>query len=57
MLGLPELYARLPHLLELQPFESQQTVEKARELEALTLEYIAESRDALKPLGNLPKRG
>lgn len=40
LLGLPDLYARLPRLLEIPNFESQETVEKARCLEALLDEYI-----------------
>jgi len=40
VLGLPELYAQLPGLLEIPRFESQETVAKARQLEALLDEYI-----------------
>ncbi len=40
VLGLPELYEHLPHLLEIQPFESQAAVSKARELEALIEAYL-----------------
>ncbi len=39
ILGLPELYARLLGLLEICPFESQLTAEKAAELEALLEQY------------------
>lgn len=39
ILGLPQLYAQLPGLLEVQPFESQRVVECARALEALLVEY------------------
>ncbi len=39
VLGLPELYARLPGLLEICPFESRLTAEKAAELEALLEQY------------------
>lgn len=40
ILGLPELYARLPRLLEIQHFESQEVVRKAAGLEELIQEYI-----------------
>jgi len=40
VLGLPELYAQLPGLLEIPRFESQETILKARRLEALLDEYI-----------------
>lgn len=40
VLGLPELYAQLPLLLEIPNFESQETVAKARQLEALLDEYV-----------------
>ena len=39
ILGLPELYARLPGLLEICPFESRLTAVKAAELEALLEQY------------------
>jgi hypothetical protein len=39
VLGLPELYARLPGLLEVAPFESMEVVEKAKAVEALLDEY------------------
>lgn len=39
ILGLPELYARLPGLLEVRDFESQEIVSHARALEALLAEY------------------
>jgi hypothetical protein len=39
ILGLPELYARLPGLLEISPFESSVTVGKAEELERLLDQY------------------
>lgn len=42
ILGLPELYERLPHLLEIHCFESAEIVEKARQLEALVDEYVKE---------------
>ncbi len=40
VLGLPELYEQLPHLLEIGQFESQETVEKALAMERLIAEYI-----------------
>ncbi|RPI96789.1 MAG: nucleotidyltransferase domain-containing protein [Chloroflexi bacterium] len=40
ILGLPELYERLPHLLEISHFESQEVVARARELEDIVAEYI-----------------
>ena len=42
VLGLPELYARLPRLLEIRHFESLEVVEKARELGELVEEWIGE---------------
>jgi hypothetical protein len=41
-LALPALYARLPHLFELVPFESRALEEKAGELGALTREYLVD---------------
>lgn len=41
ILGLPDLYARLPALLEICPFESDLTAQKAKELEALVEHYVA----------------
>ena len=38
ILGLPQVYERLAHVLEIQTFESQQVVEQARVLEALLQE-------------------
>lgn len=38
ILGLPEVYQRLPRLLEVQPFEGQRVAENARALEALMQE-------------------
>jgi predicted nucleotidyltransferase len=43
ILGLPDLYARLPHLLEISQFESQEIVRKAEELGELIEEWIGES--------------
>lgn len=43
VLGLPDLYARLPRMFEIQNFESDEIVSKARELEMLIREYIEES--------------
>ena len=43
LLGLPELYARLPHLFELGNFESDEIVSKGRQLEDLIHEYIEEN--------------
>lgn len=40
ILGLPELYERLPRILEISHFESQEVVAKARELEALVEAYV-----------------
>ena len=45
ILGLPELYARLPHLFEIEKFESTEIANKAKELEEL-LEKYAPSPDA-----------
>jgi len=39
ILGLPELYARLPHLFEIRDFESAEIAEKALEVEQLLDEY------------------
>lgn len=41
ILGLPALYARLPTLLEICPFESDLTIHKAKELEELVEFYAA----------------
>lgn len=40
ILGLPEVYARLPRLLEIHNFESQEVVARAAELEALLEETV-----------------
>lgn len=40
ILGLPELYPRLPHLFEIGQFESQEIVRKASQLKELAAEYI-----------------
>lgn len=40
ILGLPELYERLPRLFEIGAFESQEVVSKARALEEMIEEYI-----------------
>ncbi len=40
VLGLPDLYAQLPGLLEIPRFESQETVIKAHQLEALLDTYV-----------------
>ncbi|MCI0698080.1 nucleotidyltransferase domain-containing protein [candidate division KSB1 bacterium] len=40
ILGLPELYQRLPSLFEIEQFESQQIAEKAKDLEALLSAYV-----------------
>lgn len=40
ILGLPDLYARLPHILELPCFESLEIVARAQELETLIDTYI-----------------
>lgn len=40
ILGLPDLYERLPHILEIGQFESMEVVEKAEALEALVEAYI-----------------
>jgi predicted nucleotidyltransferase len=40
ILGLPDLYARLPRLFEVRDFESQEIVEKAATLRSLVNEYI-----------------
>ena len=42
ILGLPELYACLPHLFEIGQFESQEIVSKASQLKSLVSEYIQE---------------
>lgn len=42
ILGMPELYARLPHLFELGKFESDEIIDKARALESLIHTYIEE---------------
>jgi predicted nucleotidyltransferase len=39
ILGLPELYARLPHLFEIQRFESPEISGKAKQVEQLLEEY------------------
>jgi predicted nucleotidyltransferase len=39
ILGLPELYAQLPHLLEIRNFESREIAAKAKQLERLLEEY------------------
>lgn len=39
ILGLPELYAQLSHLLEIRHFESHEIADKAREVEQLLEEY------------------
>ncbi len=44
ILGLPDLYARLPRLLEIGRFESEELVDKARALEALVSQYIDHSQ-------------
>jgi hypothetical protein len=41
-LALPELYARLPHLFELVPFESRALEEKAGELGELARAYVVD---------------
>jgi predicted nucleotidyltransferase len=43
VLGLPELYARLPRLFEIHNFESDEVVNKASQLKELIREYIEES--------------
>ncbi len=40
LLGLPELYARLPHLFEIGSFEGQEIVSKAKELSSLFDAYV-----------------
>jgi predicted nucleotidyltransferase len=40
ILGLPELYPRLPALFEIAHFESEELAEKGRELERLLTEYV-----------------
>lgn len=40
ILGLPELYQRLPRLFEITHFESQELAQKGRDLEALVEEYV-----------------
>jgi hypothetical protein len=40
LLGLPDLYTRLPRLFEISHFESQEIVGKAQELERLVEEYV-----------------
>jgi predicted nucleotidyltransferase len=42
ILGLPDLYARLPHLLEIRQFESLEIVQKAEELDGLIAEWVEE---------------
>ncbi len=42
ILGLPELYERLPRLFEIQRFESTELVDKARELRDLVDYYLVE---------------
>ena len=42
ILGLPELYARLPQLLEIGRFESADLVDKAAELRRLLDAYVVE---------------
>jgi len=39
VLGLPELYAQLPHLFEIQHFESTEIADKAVDVERLLNEY------------------
>ena len=39
ILGLPELYARLPHLFEIRNFESAEIAGKAAQVEAMLDEY------------------
>ncbi len=43
ILGLPELYVRLPHLLEIRRFESRELVEKAEDVEQLLNQYAPAS--------------
>jgi hypothetical protein len=42
ILGLPELYARLVHLFEIQHFESRELASKAQEVEQMLEEYAGE---------------
>ncbi len=44
ILGLPDLFDHLAHILEVAPFESQQTLEKAHELNVLIDAYIDPKR-------------
>ncbi len=39
ILGLPELYAELSHLLEIKQFESAELAEKARQVEQMLERY------------------
>ncbi len=39
ILGLPELYAQLPHLFEIRQFESSEIADKAKEVEKLLEKY------------------
>lgn len=40
ILGLPELYEQIAHLLEIQKFESAEIADKAREVERLLDQYL-----------------
>ena len=42
ILGLPELYERLPHLFEIRRFESAELVDKVQELQSLLAVYLPE---------------
>jgi hypothetical protein len=43
ILGLPDLYAQLPHLFEIHAFESRELLDKAQQLEALLDVYVRQA--------------